>query len=87
MCVRGDAADADTDTRPMYGCMLTVTAPQRYVGAHTASITLNGTMPSCSDPADVDMENPWCYLDSNNVHRDSKEVQLVICVTKSNVHH
>ena len=22
MCVRGDAADADTDTRPMYGCVV-----------------------------------------------------------------
>ena len=25
VCVRGDAADADTDTRPMNGCMLTIT--------------------------------------------------------------
>ena len=27
VCVRGDAADADTDMRPMYGCVLTVTTP------------------------------------------------------------
>ena len=27
LCVRGDAADADTDTRSMYGCMLTATTP------------------------------------------------------------
>ena len=35
LCVRGDAADADTDTRPMYGCMLTLTTPQRYMGSDT----------------------------------------------------
>ena len=27
VCVRGDAANADTNTRPMYGCVLTVTTP------------------------------------------------------------
>ena len=29
VCVRGDAADADIDTRLMYGCMLTITSPRR----------------------------------------------------------
>ena len=37
VCVRGDAADADTDTRPMYGCVLTITTPQRYVGGYSAT--------------------------------------------------
>ncbi|XP_044401376.1 uncharacterized protein [Triticum aestivum] len=59
VCVKGDAADADTDTRPMYGCVLTVTAPQRYVGAHTRSMTLTRTVPSWDLPADVDMEDAW----------------------------
>ena len=44
MCVRGDAADADTDTRPMYGCVLTVTTPPRYVGGDTGSIMLTRTV-------------------------------------------
>ena len=35
MCVRGDAAGAHTGTRPMYGCVLTVTTPQRFVGGDT----------------------------------------------------
>ena len=32
MCVRGDAADADTDTRPMYRCVVSVTTPPGHVG-------------------------------------------------------
>ena len=46
VCVRGDAADADTDTRPMYGCVLTVTTPPGYVGGHTGYIKLTWTLPS-----------------------------------------
>ncbi|XP_020159444.1 uncharacterized protein [Aegilops tauschii subsp. strangulata] len=42
VCVRGNAADADM--RPVYGCVLTVTAPQRYVGAHPGSMTLTRTV-------------------------------------------
>ena len=45
-CIRGVAADADADTRPVYGCVLTVTAPPRYEDAHVASITLTGTVQS-----------------------------------------
>ena len=41
VCARGDAADADTDTRPMYGCVLTITTPQRYVGAGYIKLTRN----------------------------------------------
>ena len=37
VCVRGDAADADTDTRPMYGCVLTVTTPPVTWAATPAS--------------------------------------------------
>ena len=44
VCVRGDAADADTDTRPMYGCVFTVTTPRRYVGGDTGSIMLTRTV-------------------------------------------
>ena len=87
VCIRGDAADADTGTRPMYGCVLSVTAPQRYVGTHTNSMTLTRTVPSWDLPADVDMEDAWYYLTPNNVHGDSKEVHLDICITKLNVDH
>ena len=46
MCVRGDAVDADIDTRPMYGCVVSVTTPLRYVGGDTGSIMLTTTVPS-----------------------------------------
>ena len=46
VCVRGNAADTDTDTRPMYGCVLTVTTPPRYVGGDTGFIMLTRTMQS-----------------------------------------
>ena len=59
VCVRGDAADADTDTRPMYGCVLSVTTPLRYVGGDTGSIMLTRTVPSWDLPAYVDMEDAW----------------------------
>ncbi|XBI17844.1 hypothetical protein VPH35_059785 [Triticum aestivum] len=48
VCVRGNATDADI--RPVYRCVLTVTAPPRYEGAHAASIMLTETVPSCSVP-------------------------------------
>ena len=35
VCVRGDAANADTDTRPMYGCVRSVTTPLDHVGGDT----------------------------------------------------
>nr|XP_040251905.1 uncharacterized protein LOC120968942 [Aegilops tauschii subsp. strangulata] len=85
VCVRGNTADADT--RPVYGCVLTITAPKRYEGAHTGSITLTGTVSRCSVPGNVDMEDAWYDFHPKMVHGDSKEVHLVICITKSNVHH
>ena len=85
VCLRGDAATADT--RPMYGCVLTITTPQRYVGGDTGYVKLTWTLPSWDLPADVDMEDAWYYLTPNNVHRDSKEVHLDICITKLNVDH
>lgn len=87
VCVRGDAADADTDARLMYACMLTITTPRRYVGGNTGYAKHTWTLPSWDLPADVDMENPWCYLNSNNVHGDTKEVHLDICIFKLNVDH
>ena len=57
MYVRGDAANADTNTRPMYGCVLTVTTPQRYVGNNTGSIMLTRTVQRWDLLADVDMED------------------------------
>ena len=57
VCVRGDGADADTDMRPMYGCVLTVTTPRRYVGGDTGYVKLTRTVPSWDLPADVDMED------------------------------
>ena len=87
VCVRGDAADADADTRLMYGCMLTVTTPQRYVGNDTGYIKLTRTLQSWDLPADVDMEDAWYYLPPNAVHGDSKEAHLDICIIKLNVDH
>ena len=85
--VRGDAADADTDTRPMYGCVLTITTPPGHVGSDTGLIERTWTLRSWDFPADVDMEDTWYYLTPNNVHRDSKEVHLDICIIKLNVDH
>ena len=89
MCVKRNAADADM--RPVYGCVFTVTAPPsaplRYEGDEAASITLTGTVPSCSVPGNVDMEDAWYDFHPKMMHEDSKEVHLVICITKSNVHH
>ncbi|XP_020154334.1 uncharacterized protein [Aegilops tauschii subsp. strangulata] len=85
VCVRGNAADADT--RPVYGCMLTVTASPKYEGTHAASITLTGTVPGCSVPGNVDMEDAWYDFHPKMMHGDSKEVHLVICITKSTIHH
>ena len=86
VCVRG--ADADTDTRPMYGCVLTITTPWRSVGGDTGYAKHTSNL-SCWDfPADVDMEDARCYLITpNNVHGDSKEVHLDICIFKLNVDH
>ena len=87
VCVRGDAANTDTDTRLMYGCMLTITTPRRSMGGDTGYVKLTWTLPSWDLPADVDMEDTWYYLTPNNVHGDSKEVHLDICITKLNVDH
>ncbi|KAM3401809.1 hypothetical protein ACQJBY_006055 [Aegilops geniculata] len=85
VCVRGNSTDADT--RPVYVCVLTVTAPPRYEGSHAASITLIGIVPSFSVPGNVDMEGAWYDFHPKMVHGDSKEVHLVIHITKANVHH
>ena len=87
VCARGDAADADTDMRPMYECVLTVTTPTRYVGGDTGSVMLTRTVQSWDLPADVDMEDAWYDLTPNDVHGDSKEVHLDICITNLNVDH
>ena len=87
VCVRGDAADIDTDTRPMYGCVLTITTPRSYVGGDNGYVKLTWTLPSWDLPADVDMEDAWYDLPRNAVHGDSKEVHLDICITKLNVDH
>ena len=57
VCVRGDAADADTDTRPMYGCVLTTTTPRRSMGGDTGYAKHTWTLPSWDFPTDVDMED------------------------------
>ncbi|XBI00542.1 hypothetical protein VPH35_129543 [Triticum aestivum] len=60
VCVRGNAID--TGTRPLYWCVLTVTAPPVYEGDLGAFITLNRTVSSCSAPGNVDMEKAWYHL-------------------------
>ena len=71
----------------MYGCVLTITTPRRYVGGDTGYVKLTRTVPSWDLPADVDMEDAWHDLTPNNVHGDSKKVHLDICITKLNVDH
>lgn len=87
VCVRGDATDADTNTRPMYRCVLSVTTPPGHVGGDTGYIELTWTLRSWDLPADVHLENPWSYLPANAVHGDSKEVHLDIRIIKLNVDH
>ena len=87
MCVRGDAADADTDTRPMYGCVVSVTTPPGRVGGDTGLIERTWTLGSWDYHANVDLENPWHPLPADAVHGDSKEVHLDICIINLNVDH
>ena len=85
VCVRGDAADADTDTRPMYGCVVSVTTPPGRVGGDTGLIERTWTLGSWDYPANVDLENPWHPfhpLLADSVHGDSNEVQLDIRIIK-----
>ena len=46
MCVRGVAADADTDTRQIYGCMVSVTTPPGHMGGDTGLIGQTWTLGS-----------------------------------------
>ena len=62
MCVRGNSADVDTDTRPMYGCVVSVTTPPGHVGGDTGLIERTWTLRRWDFPADVDLENPWYPL-------------------------
>ena len=87
MCVRGDAADADTDTRQMYGCVVSVTTPPGRVGGDTGLIERTWTLGSWDYPANVDLENTWYPLPADAVHGDSKEVHLDIHIMKLNVDH
>ena len=87
VCVRGDAADADTNTRPMYGCVLSITTPPGHVGGETCLIGWTWTLRSWDFPVDVDMENPWHLLPADGVHGDSKQDHLVIHIIKLNVDH
>ena len=57
VCIRGDTTDTNTDTRSMYGCVLTVTTASSYVGGDTGYRKLTRTVPSWDLPADVDMED------------------------------
>ena len=56
-CVRGIAADADTDTRLMYGCVVNVTTPLGRVGGDIGLIGRTWTLGSWDYPANVDLEN------------------------------
>ena len=87
ICVRGDTANTDTDTRPMYGCVVSVTTPPGRVGGDTSLIERTWTLGSWDYPANVDLENPWPPLPADAVHGDSKEVHLDIRIIKLNVDH
>ena len=84
-CVRGIAADADSDTRQMYGCVVNVTTPPGRVGGDTGLIGQTWTLRSWDYPANVDLENPWhpfYPLPADSVHGDSKGVHLDIRIIK-----
>ena len=83
----GDATAPDTNTRPMYRCVLSVTTPPGHVGGDTGYIKRTWTLRSWDLPANLDMEDTWYDLPRNTVHGDSKEVHLDICITKLNVDH
>ena len=87
VCIRGDAADADTDMRLMYGCVVSVTTPPGHVGGDAGLIERTWTLGSWDFPADVDLENPWHPLPADAVHGDSKEVRVYIRIIKLNVDH
>ena len=90
MCVRGNVADADTDMRPMYGCVVSVTTPLGRVGGDTGLIGRTWALGSWDYPANVDLENPWHLfhpLPVDSVHGDSKEVHLELRIIKLNVAH
>ena len=87
VCVRGDAADAKTDMRSMYGCVVSVTTPPGRVGGDTGLIERTWTLGRWDYPANVDLENPWHPLPADAVHEDSKEVHLDIRIIKLNVDH
>ena len=87
MCVRGNVADADTDMRPMYGCVVSVTTPPGHMGGDTGLIEWTWTLGSWDYPANVDLENPWPPLPADAVHGDSKEVHLDIRIIKLHVDH
>ena len=87
MCIRGDAADADTDTRQMYGCVVNVTTPPGHVGGDTGLIERTWTLGSWDYPANVDLENPWPPLPADAVHGDSKVVHLEVRIINLNVDH
>ncbi|XBI77720.1 hypothetical protein VPH35_087543 [Triticum aestivum] len=82
MWVRGVAADADTNTRQMYGCVVSVTAPPGRVGGDTGLIGRTWTLGSWDYPANVDWEYPWDPLPTDAVHGDSKEVHMDIHIIK-----
>ena len=84
-CVRGVAADADTNTRQMYGCKVNVTTPPGHVGGKTGLIGRTWNLRSSDYPTNVDLENPWhpfYPLPTDSMHGDSKEVHLDIRMIK-----
>ena len=49
VCVRGNTADADTDTRPMYGCVVSVTTPPGHTAVATDAVR-RGHHPPLASP-------------------------------------
>ncbi|XP_073353904.1 uncharacterized protein [Aegilops tauschii subsp. strangulata] len=76
VCARGNGADAGTS--PLYWCVLTITTPPAYEGDLNNPLTLNGTVPSCSIPSNVDMEEAWYHFHPKMMHGDSKEPTFTI---------
>ncbi|KAM0840166.1 hypothetical protein ACQ4PT_059800 [Festuca glaucescens] len=82
VCVRGNPGGANT--RPLYTGVLWVDGPLAASGHLRGGFKLKGELANCGVPGEVDMEQGQLHAHVNPemLHGESKEVHLVICITK-----
>ena len=61
-CVRGIAADAETDARQVYGCKVNVTTPPSHVGGETGLIRQTWNLRSWDYPAKYGLGKPMASV-------------------------